>query len=301
MRPRIFMAFMALTVSFAAHAMTPKSIIVFGESFSDSGNLYHLYDDWGLEPDTWGWFTDGRIGNGPNWADYLAGFYNNVPPMEASSYGGTNYAVGGADSSFGLGFYGYGSTGMQVSQFLDDAGNIKGRGNVLIAFWIGGNDLATGMPLEESMGNISIQLNALIDAGALHFLVPNMFPLGFAPDVLVGNTVFDSPETANSAAAAFNDAMMELLRETKCSRPSVHFYVVDTHQLMLDVLADPLAYGFQNTSEPVTWFGGDPETSFWWDGIHQTTRFQSLIADSAAVVIDHAGGGLKCQTTAIDD
>ena len=293
MKPRFLIVLLALVLPITVCATTPKSIIVFGESFTDSGNLYYLFG----EPSDNPWFTNGRIGDGPNWADYLADHYKHVPPMEASSYGGTNYAIGGADSSFGPGFYGLGSTGMQVNQFLTDAGPIQGRGNVLIAYWIGGNDLGTGMPLEVSMSNISIQLNQLIDAGALHFLVPNMFPLGFTPDAIDGNTIFASPEAANSAAASFNDALMEVLRETKCSRPSVHFYVVDTHQLMLDVLADPLAYGFENTSEPVTWFGGDPEVSLWWDGVHQTSRFQSLIADVAAATIDHHAGGLKCQIT----
>jgi phospholipase/lecithinase/hemolysin len=295
MKIKLLLLTLICLISSVAQATTPKSIIVFGESFSDSGNLYDLYDGWGLEPDTWGWFTDGRIGDGPNWADYLADRYKHVPPMEASSRGGTNYAIGGADSSFGLGFYGYGSTGMQVNQFLTDAGHLQGRGNVLIAYWIGGNDLGTGMPLEESMSNISIQLNQLIDAGALHFLIPNMIPLGFTPDVIEGYTIFDSPETANSAATSFNEALMEVLRETKCSRPSVHFYVVDTHQLMLEILADPLAYGFENTSDPVTWFGGDPDVSLWWDGVHFTSRFQALIAEAAFARISHHAGGLKCQ------
>ena len=102
-----------LTVSVAG-ATTPKSIVVFGESFTDSGNLFYLFG----EPADNSWFTNGRIGNGPNWADYLADHYVHVGTMEASSYGGTNYAIGGSDSSFDWGVWGLGSTGMQIAQFL---------------------------------------------------------------------------------------------------------------------------------------------------------------------------------------
>jgi len=63
---------------------------------------------------------------------------------------------------------------------------------------------------------------------------------------------------------------------------------------MLDVLADPLFYGFENTSDPVTWEDGNPETSRFWDGVHTTSRFQSMVADAAAAAIDHHEGGGKC-------
>jgi len=278
----------------AAYATTPKSIVVFGESFTDSGNLYYLFG----EPADNTWFTNGRIGNGQNWADYLADHYVHVGKMEASSYGGTNYAIGGADSSFDWGVWGLGSTGMQIAQYLDDIdGAIHGRGNVLIAYFIGGNDILTAQELSVTMDNISTQLNMLIEAGALHFLMPNMFPLGFTPDGILGggfNAASIPPAELNSIAAAYNAALMDLLQEIKCGNPSVHFYPVDSHQLMLDVLADPLSYGFANTSDPVTWVAGDPETSLFWDGVHTTSRFQSMMADAAAAAIDHHEGGVKC-------
>jgi len=283
-----------LAVSIAG-ATTPKSIVVFGESFTDSGNLFYLFG----EPADNTWFTNGRIGNGANWADYLADHYMHVAKMEASSYGGSNYAIGGADSSFDLGVWGLGSTGMQIAQYLSDTDSIKGRGNVLVAYFIGGNDILSGQELPVTIGNISTQLNMLIEAGIRHFLIPNMFPLGMTPDGILGggfNGFFISSEELNSNSASFNAALTDLLREIKCRNPYVHIYPVNSHQLMLDVLADPLAFGFENTSDPVTWVDGDPETSLFWDGVHTTSRFQSMMADASAAAIDHHAGGVMCDS-----
>ena len=300
MKFRILILMLVSLASVVAQATTPKSIFVFGESFSDSGNFYFLMG----EPESNPMFTLGRIGDGPNWVDYLADNYKHAPLMEASSYGGNNYAVFGAGSGFDLGPWGFGSTGLQVMQFLNEVETIEDPGNVLVAYWIGGNDLMSGQDVAVSMSNIHDQLNMLIDAGARHFLIPNMLPGGFFPGVMIGANPYNplgfTTAQANTAAAAFNAALVTLLNEIKCSHPPVHIYTVDTHQLMLDVLADPYAFGFENITEPVILFGGDPNVSLWWDLGHFTSRFQYLIADQSIAAINHHGGGLRCEMAADD-
>lgn len=295
MKFRILILMLVCLASGVLQATTPKSIYSFGESFSDSGNFYFLMG----EPSDNPMFTNGRIGDGFNWVDYLAEHYKHVPPMKASSYGGANYAVFGSGSGFDLGPWGFGSTGLQVMQFLDEVGTIEDSGNVLIAYWIGGNDLMSGQEVTVIISNIHDQLNMLIDAGAQNFLMPNMLPGGFFPAIMMGENPYNplgiTTEQANSAAAAYNEAFATMLNDVKCSHPWVHFYTVDTHQLMFDVLSDPYSFGFENITLPVLLFGGDPDVSLWWDLAHFTTRFQHLIADRAYDAIEHHGGGLRCE------
>ena len=294
MKLRILILMMVCLASAVAQATTPKHIYSFGESFSDSGNFYFLLGEPGDNP----MFTDGRIGDGPNWVDYLAEHYKDVPPMKASGYGGANYAVFGAGSGFDLGPFGLGSTGLQLMQFLGDIGTIEDSGNVLIAYWIGGNDLMSGQDMAVTISNIHDQLNMLITAGARHFLLPNAPPAGFFPAVMIGPNPYNplgfTTAEVNSLAAAYNEALATLFNDIKCSHPAVHIYTVDTHQLMLDVMADPYSFGFENITVPVL-LGGDSDVSLWWDLAHFTTRFQHLIADQAFAAIDHHSGGLRCE------
>lgn len=291
MKLKLFVFLLACLIPAVASAIQPKSLVVFGESTSDSGNLYFLFGEPAGNP----WFTNRRIGDGPNWADLLADYFPDVPPLEASSYGGTNYAIAGADTSFGPGVSGFGSTGMQVTQYLDDTGTI-GRKD-LIAFWIGGNDLGVYDP-STSVSNISIQFEMLIDAGARHFLVPNLFAFSLTPEYLAGGVYWDlggmSREEAGSLTAEFNRALMEELRSIKCSHPMVRIYPLDVHQMSLDVITDPWTYGFEDVSSNALYDALDPGVTLFWDGIHTTTRFHALMAEEAFAAVNQRGGGLKC-------
>lgn len=283
-----------LLAAFSAKATTPKSIVVFGDSYTDVGNLYYLIGQPAEDP----WFTNGRIGDGLNWTDYLAGEYKHVPGMEPSSIGGSNYAQAGADSGFGDGVFFLGSTGQQVGEYLDEAGRISGAGNALFVFWVGTNDFLGGEtdPSVPAV-NVAAQASALIEAGAKHFLIVNMLPLGLTPDGLAGggfNALEIPSDTLNSLSSAQNEALLAALREVKCMYPSAHFYPVDAHQLLLDVLADPQAYGFTNITDPALYVDGDPNVSLWWDGVHVTSRFHALLAESAVNALRHHSGGLRC-------
>ena len=290
----ITLLFGFLLTAFSAHATTPKEIIVFGESTSDVGNLFIVVGSPTGNP----YWTDGRIGDGPNWTDYLASEYKHVVGMVPSLAGGTNYAIAGADTSFGLGPYGLGSTGLQVTDFLSANPSIQAMGNKLFVFWAGTNDILAGeTDMKIPVGNIIEQIGMLFDAGARQFLVLNMNPLGLTPDGLYGggyNFLFIPSDVLNSLATAFNEELLAGLASFKCAHPAAKFYVLDVSQLYLDVLANPGLYGFLNVTDPVLWVAGDPDTSLWWDGIHTTTRFHALIAERAVGLVNHHSGGLRC-------
>ena len=70
------------TDSSVSAALSFDTVVVFGDSLSDSGNA-------------------GRFSNGPNWAEQLAERLK--VPLRPSKAGGTNFAVGGARLDAGSG------------------------------------------------------------------------------------------------------------------------------------------------------------------------------------------------------
>jgi len=279
-----------LLTALSVQATTPKEIVVFGDSTSDVGNLYILFGSPAGDPS----FTNGRVGDGPNWTDYLASYYKHVLGMSPSLAGGSNYATSGADTTFGAGCIGLGSTGQQVMEFLNANPSIESTGNKLFVFWAGANDILCGQPdMTVPTGNIVTQISMLYDAGARHFLVLNMLPVGLTPYGLSGGPDFSSELTER--VAAFNDELLAQLGSYKCNYPAAHFYAMDVHQIYLDVLANPGLYGFLNVTDPALYVGGDPDTSLWWDFVHTTTRFHALVAEQAADLLNHHRGGLRCE------
>lgn len=68
-----------------------ESIAVFGDSFSDVGNIHILSN--GTQPGRWSY--NGRYSDGRVWEEYIQQFFN-LPALLPSLAGGTSYAYGGA-------------------------------------------------------------------------------------------------------------------------------------------------------------------------------------------------------------
>ena len=86
-----FLAVLAVTLP-AARAGTIDALYSFGDSLSDTGNVYLATG--GTLPGTP--YFPGRFSNGPIWIDYLARSLG--LPITPSLAGGTNFAYGGADT-----------------------------------------------------------------------------------------------------------------------------------------------------------------------------------------------------------
>ena len=86
-------ALLATAIAVPAAAWTPSALYVFGDSFTDAGNI--SFATLGTIPDPAQGYYMGRFADGPNWADYLSlGAYGTL--TEASLRGGTNFSFGGA-------------------------------------------------------------------------------------------------------------------------------------------------------------------------------------------------------------
>ena len=196
----------------------------------------------------------------------------------------------------------------------------------LFVFWMGANDglywlntpqssttgltpgTITGGPpqpatatqlVQNSMLNISTGVQALIDNGAQHLLLPNLLDFSKAPGF--------SGDPAQAAAAqalslGFNQGLDQTLQQLRLLNPGVDIMAFDTYALFEQIFADPAGYGFSNSSQACTSI--DNSTTFapgcsqaapgwlFWDGVHVTSAAHSLIAAGLYQTVYAAPGPL---------
>ena len=295
----------------AAHASGIDAIYAFGDSLSDTGNLYiGTGGALPLSPYVGGQFTNGNV-----WLQDFASDIG-VGPVAPSLAGGTDYAYGGAETgvtSFNMAIPQtdlLGTTG-QLAQF--SATHPTADPNALYTIWIGSNDLgdiiaSAPTPLQTAVdlgivaGNIDTAINTLAGAGAKNFLILTVPDLGKTPDSLAGGPLASA--TASALSAAFDATLVNgggaiPSLATLAGLDSVDISVLNTYSLLDDLVGDPSAFGFTNVTSPCytgTVYGfsdiGDPGTVcanpnryLFWDGEHPTAAADVYIADAAVAAV----------------
>lgn len=173
---------LALATPLSAWAF--DSLIVFGDSLSDTGNNGR-----------WTWDS----GKNKLYDEQLADGYGLA--LSPSREGGSNYAAGGATATADLNPQD--NTADQVRQWLASTGGKADR-NGLYIHWIGGNDLAAaitqpaaaGQIAGSSAANAAAQVGLLLDAGAGLVVVPNV------PNISATPMLLEAVITAGLGAAA---------------------------------------------------------------------------------------------------
>lgn len=278
-----------------------NQLVVFGDSLSDTGNAYYLEnaykslygtlppgEPYPVPPNyTTGSFTDGPTTtpstNSPTglWIDQFAHLANLSDPGPFLVNGGTNYATGAAEAGSNPAFpTGVPWTTNQVTEFT--ASHLTGApSNALYTFWAGGDSIFAGQNPVTAADDIYGNIQTLHAEGANDFLWLNLPALGDTP-VGAGNSA-----TLNAATAAFNAEWQ--LDLTKLQSQGIDVIGVDVATLFDDILADPSAYGFTNTTG-AAWCGtgalpncasNNPNDFVFWDGEHPTTAADALVAQLA--------------------
>jgi phospholipase/lecithinase/hemolysin len=278
----ILMTFLGLA-SIAAQAATPTydSLIVFGDSYCDVGNLFLATG--GAEPAPP--YYDMRFSNGPLWVDHVAGYLG--LPFTASLRGGTDYAFGGAWVTEPQSVTGVPSVPQQVELYLSQHGG-KADPKALYILEGGGNDIldtTTGSP--EALGfqialGIAESERLLRRAGARHFVIPNLLNVGLLP-AASGNVKF-----ATAAGAATNKSEDELLGLEEALE-GVHIIRIDVFSLMNAVETDPTHFGFTDVTDPclTTSVCSDPDHTFFWDTHHPTEFGHAFFAVTLENALAH--------------
>lgn len=257
-----------------AHADSFSSVVVYGDSLSDNGNLYKLSG--GTVPASPP-YDNGRFSNGPLAVEQLANKLS-LPLIDFAVAGATsgigNEGDGGTQTSFGK----YGLPGMLAELGSPGSAALLAShpSTSLFVVWGGANDfLANGSSVATAAADIDHIVATLEAAGAKHILVPGIPDLGLTPDFL------GTP--AATAATGYSEQFNTLLQSTL---PFGATYV-DTFNLLRTVVAHPTNFGFTNTTSPclnpvtgVVCSNSDQYLFF--DGFHPTTAADTIVANEFA-------------------
>jgi phospholipase/lecithinase/hemolysin len=307
---RLSTLFAALIVTFTAvvaHAQDYTSIVVFGDSLSDTGNVAHLTQDkYGVRiPGPAADYTDGRFTDGDDtlplaqkyfgvWIEQLAATLPSKPIITNSLDGGTNYAYGFALTGRGTTLLTLTPTlsvnvnnmGQQITDYLATSPVISNR--TLFVVWGGSNDILTATSLDDVI-KASIEetkdIQRLIDAGARQFIIPNLPPLGLVPRLNGSPTTSVPATTASIVYNQFLQAGLTVLRNFNFGK-RVRFHQLDVFALFSKIVASPSSYSLANvTASSQGSYTIDPDTYLFWDDLHPTTKGHEILAQAAARIL----------------
>lgn len=279
-----------LTLSLGANAsLTFSNLIIFGDSLSDTGNVAQSTGN--LLGGPAGYGSNGRFSNGQLWHEYMATGLG--LSSTHSLAGGNNFAYGGAqiDNAGGI------SVGVltQYEQYKSRIGANPFDADALYVAWAGGNDMralvGNANPLNaisSVMDGFRIMLTDMVVRGASTLLVPNLPNLGAIPEFRT---------SANAASATFvSNSWNQLLEQTLIDIAKTHLvdiYLLDVFSIFDEILANPAAEGFTNTTGQCrSLFLGlierscsQPNRFVFWDQIHPTTAAHSVLGREALLLL----------------
>jgi outer membrane lipase/esterase len=297
----LFCALLLAFITVSAHAQDYTSIVIFGDSLSDTGNVAHLtYDKYGVRvPGPYADYTDGRFTDGDDtipaaqkyfgvWIEQFAAMLPAKPIILDSLDGGTNYAYGFAFTGKGTSVLTLSPTslsvnvnniGQQITDYLATRPVISSR--TLFIVWGGANDLLNATSVDDVIKadtNELTNVQRLIDAGATQFIIPNLPPLGLIPRL---NGIPADSVAATAATVLFNQLLktgLGILHDLNFEK-HLEFVQLDVFSLFNQIVASPESFSLANvTTSSQDLPAVDPDTYLFWDDLHPTTRGHNILA-----------------------
>lgn len=265
-----------------------SSIIAFGDSLTDTGNVFLASG--GTVPASPP-YAAGRFSNAAIWIDWLSSS-KGLGVLTPSLAGGTNYAVGGAESGSGFNPPFIPNLLSQVGGYLSSAGGAADP-NAVYVIWSGSNDYINGETNPNvPASNIASAVSALASAGATRFIVPNIVPIGSTPRALATLTGLEQAQL-NALVAQTNLLLKDALDALVLAN-QIQIHQPDIHGLFLDAQANPAAYGFTNTTSAALADGVlDGKGYLFWDDLHPTGAAHAMIASASFAVPEPSTGALS--------
>lgn len=269
----------------AVHMASPYTqIVAFGDSMSDTGNLFRFTQAVGGVGMPQAPSNKGRFSNGVVALEVLA---NQLQlPL-------TNYCFSGGQSGRGnlLPFWSW-QRGMtfQIDEYhrtLAARGEMQNDPNALYFLWAGPNDHFVGVNMFSSQVSRNVGANhlkalrALYARGARHFFIPLMPDLSLTPQ----STAFQKQDSGYKAAAARRSdetkvAMLQAIEQARAEMPGIQIKVFDTLTYMREQYVKIQAEGYNVTDSCYSskFVGGkvvpqvcaDPDKYLFWDKNHPT-------------------------------
>jgi len=285
-------------------------MVIFGDSFSDIGNIYNVSN--GTQPSpliSWeGRYSDGRV-----WVEYIQQFFHLQKELTPSTSGGTNYGWGGAttNNNYIDAFSTYlddnvPSVNEQITQYLDDkqqqlllADDHSSEEALHVLFsgyndywWFVNRNYTTSDGQDMNFTNVYTtvanqvvqNLHTLYDkADARIFLVANVGNMNtWAEASLQPQEVLDAYDIL---VTGHNNVLASLLLEFEQSNPDAIVYNFDVFNSFECLNEEQDYLGILNVISPchpdVTTDCGDIYSYKFWDYYHPTTHAHHLWSISA--------------------
>jgi phospholipase/lecithinase/hemolysin len=309
----------------ASAATAYSGVTFFGDSLSDTGNVFSLTSI--FQPPPFPNFpgAPGRFSDGPVWVEHLAaglGFasaslpanllYTGSAVVPIGVQGGQNFAFGGART--GLGGSAGATTGLLGQWVAWNGSTVPSRAadpDALYVLLAGANDmrdLRSGSPGALSplaaAANIANIVSALAQAGARHFLIGNLPDLGAAPEAAALGRIAES----TAATIAFNASLaaaLDLLDLGFLASTGVDLDIVelDLFALLQSVIFDATtnggaSFGITNVSTPCIvpvvpggyYMAGSTavgcDTALFSDMLHPSSAAHRLLGNAALAALD---------------
>lgn len=262
-------------------------IVAFGDSLSDTGNLFALTGGFPPPP-----YFEGRVSNGPIWIEYLA----NAMGLDSKSV--VNYAFAGSttgrdNENDGLDFNDMVFEDLpgvqdQLDFFEADLNGKKADKRALYIVWAGANDFFVYGPslptVTNGVGNTVIAVQRLYQAGARRIMVVNLPDLGLTP---FGRLVDPFGLLLSPLSTLYNASLDSALDELEAG--GIETIRIDSAAVLKDIINNPDDFGFSNVVDPFLPIGflngDDPSEFLFWDFVHPTTHGHFFIASEAMRVL----------------
>jgi phospholipase/lecithinase/hemolysin len=277
-----------LSVETYANNPSYSQIYVFGDSLSDTGNLYNnLGQQFPPSPP----YFDGRFSNGLLWVENLA-FELNLTPNQA-----TNFAFAAAGTGISSQFVNanppisltvpglLGQVNNYVTPLINTGQNTDS--DALYILWAGALDYLFGnITPSESTTNIAQAITSLTNIGAKNLLIGNLPDLGLLPSTI--NTPNSSILT--TLTNLHNQALETSINNLQLTLGNtVNLTLLDIDLLFDNLIANPTNFGLTNVTQGCLLIGcNNPDEFFFWDTIHPTAKTHSLISDFALETLNNA-------------
>ncbi len=265
-----------------------ENIYVFGDSFSDTGNVFNATN--GIIPPS-STYSNGRFSNGQIWVDYLASDLGLTLNLK------NNFAFGGATTGTeNIGLPSLPGLQQQINSFV--SANETADPNALYIIWAGTNDYLSyffdGDPNPtNTVVNLSAALTSLVADGARDIMVVNLPDLGKLP---VANFNSQRSNLFNTFTSIHNSSLNMTLKSLRQQlSPDINIIELNVNSLFDRIIAAPEEFGFTNVANscisedlsvvpidvPTQQVLCNPEKFLFWDEVHPTTTTHKLIGELA--------------------
>ncbi len=265
-----------------AFAAQYSRVVVFGDSLSDTGNMYALTNGrFPADPP----YDEGRFSNGRVWPEYVARTLG--VPLES-------YAHGSAQSGYSNLEGAYPGLRTQVDGYVVSHPFGADREGLYVV-WAGANDIfgltepsSIAATIASAVGNITTATSQLALIGARHIVVGLMPDLGLIP------YASSSYALASSAALTALSRDFNALLRAEIGKLGTPVRFMDSFSLLRDVVANPNAFEFREVEEGCLSPSGKvcrrASRYLFWDDRHPTTAGHQVLADH---VVEIAGANDK--------